>query len=245
MAASATATIKSTYYHPQHMLASYHYSDASTYTCAACERVVTGAGYGCGECGGFHIHKACFTGLPGSFSMSRSHSFRLTRLDASRPCVICKESSHAGRYMYLCAAFGFYVHPRCVVVTSSYFHTQHCLAVHDYDDEEPSRSSCAACERAITGGTGYRCGECGFDIHEACFRTMPVSVSLAKHHRHELGLTRLAASRRCDACKEASDAGRYMYLCAPCNYGVHPRCVPADRDDGARRGRAAETYKEN
>ncbi|CAN6206062.1 unnamed protein product [Urochloa humidicola] len=114
MAASANATIKSTFFHPQHMLASYHYTDASTHTCAACDRVVTGAGYGCLECG-FHIHQACFT-MPGSVSFAnhRRHELALTRLPASRRCDVCREASHAGRYMYLCAPCNYGVHPRCM-----------------------------------------------------------------------------------------------------------------------------------
>ncbi|RLN34961.1 hypothetical protein C2845_PM03G12620 [Panicum miliaceum] len=114
-AASATATIWSTYYHPQHMLASYHYSDASTYPCAACERVVTGAGYSCDECD-FNIHEACLS-LPGSISFAkhnRDHDLTLTRLKASRRCNVCKETSHAGCYMYLCAPCNYDVHLRCV-----------------------------------------------------------------------------------------------------------------------------------
>ncbi|RLM87183.1 hypothetical protein C2845_PM04G32330 [Panicum miliaceum] len=117
-AASATATIRSTYHHPQHMLTSYHYSDASTYPCAACERVVTGAGYRCDECD-FNIHKACFS-LPGSISFakhSREHDLTLTRLKASRWCDVCKDTSHAGCYMYLCAPCNYDVHPRCVPPT--------------------------------------------------------------------------------------------------------------------------------
>jgi len=116
-AASATATIRSTYYHPQHMLTSYHYTAASTHPCAACERVVTGAGYSCDECD-FNIHKACFTGLPGSICLGRTQSdhgqgllaftLALTRLDAARACRLCEETSRAGRYMYLCAPLEVY-----------------------------------------------------------------------------------------------------------------------------------------
>ncbi|CAL5085554.1 unnamed protein product [Urochloa decumbens] len=115
MAASANATIKSTYFHPQHMLASYHYSDASTYPCAACERVVTGAGYSCDECD-FNIHKACLS-MPGSFffaTHSREHELTLTRLTASRWCDVCRETSRAGCYMYVCAPCNYDLHPRCV-----------------------------------------------------------------------------------------------------------------------------------
>ncbi|CAN6168763.1 unnamed protein product [Urochloa humidicola] len=99
---AASATIKDTYFHPQHMLASYNYSDLSTHTCAACERVVTGAGYSCDECD-FNIHKACFT-MPRTVSFanhSREHELTLTRITGSRFCDVCKETSHAGSYMYL------------------------------------------------------------------------------------------------------------------------------------------------
>ncbi|XP_039792790.1 uncharacterized protein LOC120658589 [Panicum virgatum] len=245
-AASATATIRSTYYHPQHMLKSYHYSDASTYPCAACERVVTGAGYSCDECD-FNIHKACFTGLPGSICLGRTQSdhgqgllaftLALTRLDAARACRLCEETSRAGRYMYLCAPLEVYLHPRCVLLTAgTHFHPEHLLSMYFYDGGGATYA-CAACERAITGGVGFRCGECDFSIHAACL-SLPGSISFAKHSReHDLTLTRLKASRWCDVCKETSHAGCYMYLCAPCNYDVHPRCVPA-ADDGAQRPRA-------
>ncbi|CAN6206063.1 unnamed protein product [Urochloa humidicola] len=112
---AASATIKDPYFHPQHLLASYHYSDASTHTCAACERVVTGTGYGCVKCG-FHIHKACFA-MPVSVSFaqhSREHELTLTRLKASRLCDVCRETSHAGSYMYVCAPCNYDLHPRCV-----------------------------------------------------------------------------------------------------------------------------------
>ncbi|OEL15861.1 hypothetical protein BAE44_0023119 [Dichanthelium oligosanthes] len=227
-AASANATIRSTYYHPQHLLAVCHYSDASTHPCAACERVVTGIGYRCSECG-FNIHKACFTGLPRSVSLGHHNGHELTcaltRLDASRVCGVCEEASHAGRYMYLCAALDVPVHPRCVLLmaTTTSFHPQHFLSVYNYDDA-PTAHPCAACERAVAG-IGYRCGECGFNIHRDCLMSFPGSIPFPTHRPHELALTCLPASRCCDVCKRASRAGFYMYLCEPCNYGVHPQCV--------------------
>ncbi|KAG2646754.1 uncharacterized protein LOC120696225 [Panicum virgatum] len=244
-AASATSTIRSTYYHPQHMLTSYHYTAASTHPCAACERVVTGAGYSCDECD-FNIHKACFTGLPGSICLGRqsdqglAFTLALTRLAAARACGLCEETSRAGRYMYLCAPMELYLHPRCVLLTAgTHFHPEHLLSVYCYDGAGAAYA-CAACERAITGGVGFRCGECDFSIHEACLG-LPASISLAQHSReHGLTLTRLKASRWCDVCRETSHAGCYMYLCAPCNYDVHPRCVPAADDGGAQRPRAQQ-----
>ncbi|KAG2646747.1 uncharacterized protein LOC120696224 [Panicum virgatum] len=105
-------------------------------------------------------------------------------------------------------------------IRSSLFHAQHPLNQYHY--AEGSAYRCDACELRITG-IGFRCGECDFDIHAACLG-LPVSISLAKHSReHDLTLTRLKASRWCDVCKETSHAGCYMYLCAPCNYDVHPR----------------------
>ncbi|CAN6168779.1 unnamed protein product [Urochloa humidicola] len=112
---AASATIKDAYFHPQHMLASYNYSDLSTHTCAACERVVTGAGYSCDECD-FNIHKACFS-MPRTVSFanhSREHELTLTRITGSRFCDVCKETSHAGSYMYLCMPCDYDLHPRCV-----------------------------------------------------------------------------------------------------------------------------------
>ncbi|CAN6206058.1 unnamed protein product [Urochloa humidicola] len=98
-------------------------------------------------------------------------------------------------------------------IKSKFFHPLHMLASYHYS------------ERVVTGA-GYSCDLCDFNIHKACF-TMPGSVSFAQHsHEHELTLTRLTGSRWCDVCKETSHAGSYMYHCAPCNYDLHPRCVP-------------------
>ncbi|XP_066396501.1 protein VACUOLELESS GAMETOPHYTES-like [Miscanthus floridulus] len=105
---------KSTFFHQEHLLSRYHYSEASTHSCAACELTVTGAGYSCDECA-FNIHEACLSlpllvdsdGHPG-------HELTLTRLaGASRWCDAGRETSGAGRYMYLCAACNYDVHPCC------------------------------------------------------------------------------------------------------------------------------------
>ena len=58
--AADSAAIKSTFFHPEHLLSRYHYSEASTHSCAACELTVTGAGYSCDECA-FNIHEACLS----------------------------------------------------------------------------------------------------------------------------------------------------------------------------------------
>ncbi|CAL5061686.1 unnamed protein product [Urochloa decumbens] len=110
----AAATINSTLFHPEHPLKRYHYGEGSTYSCAACELVVTGAGYSCDECD-FNIHQACLIGLPGSIAVAShpGHELTLTRLGASRWCDVCEETSHAGAYMYICAACNYDVHPRC------------------------------------------------------------------------------------------------------------------------------------
>jgi hypothetical protein len=114
MAADATAaTIKSPFFHPQHFLT--RYSEASTYPCAACERV-TGTLYRCDECN-FNIHEACLT-LPGSISFDqhtkkKDHLLTLTHLGTSRCCDVCKITSAVGSYMYQCAQCDFDVHPRC------------------------------------------------------------------------------------------------------------------------------------
>ncbi|CAN6363720.1 unnamed protein product [Urochloa humidicola] len=160
--ASATATIRSDYFHPQHMLAAYHYSNASTHTCDACELAVTGAGYRCDECN-FHIHKACFTRpLPGSLSLggeAHDPNWALTRLDSTRPCFLCEETSDAGRYMYMSRASDgiVCVHPRCVLTSSAaYFHPEHSLGLYIYDTG--STKKCDACELGMTDLIGYRCG---------------------------------------------------------------------------------------
>ncbi|OEL31088.1 hypothetical protein BAE44_0007893, partial [Dichanthelium oligosanthes] len=224
MGGANSSTIRSTYYHPQHMLSAYDYSDASTYTCTACERVATGAGYRCGKCD-FNIHKACLTGLPGSISIDqlREHRLTLTRLDTSQSCGICQETSHVGRYMYLYAS-GIYVHPRCVLIASAYFHPQHCLAFYDYAGTLTSYP-CTACEGVIIG-VRYHYGEYDFNIHKVCL-SLPESISFVEHNQHELTLTHLGlgASQCCNVCKKTSHAGAYKYLCTPCNYGGHPRCM--------------------
>ncbi|GJN11058.1 hypothetical protein PR202_ga29221 [Eleusine coracana subsp. coracana] len=112
--ATASATIKSSFFHPQHLLTWYHYSEASTYSCDACERIVIGPGYSCDECN-FDIHEACLLTLPGSISFDehKKHELTLTRLGASRWCDLCKETSHAGSHMYRCVECNFDVHPRC------------------------------------------------------------------------------------------------------------------------------------
>ncbi|KAJ1291829.1 hypothetical protein BS78_02G346800 [Paspalum vaginatum] len=110
-----TPTIESTFWHPEHLLAKYHYSEASMFSCAACELIVTGSGYSCDECN-FNIHEECFTGLPTSITIPQHrHQLSLCRLcpGASRSCDVCGVTSHAGRYVYHCAMCDYNVHPRC------------------------------------------------------------------------------------------------------------------------------------
>jgi hypothetical protein len=105
-AATGTATIKNDFFHPQHFLT--RYSEAPSYPCAACERVVTGTGYRCDECN-FNIHEACLT-LQGSMSFDqhrKDHLLTLTHLGAfSRCCDVCKITSFVGSYMYQCGTHG-------------------------------------------------------------------------------------------------------------------------------------------
>ncbi|GJN11059.1 hypothetical protein PR202_ga29222 [Eleusine coracana subsp. coracana] len=108
-------------------------------------------------------------------------------------------------------------------VKSTFYHPQHLLSSFQYSGTGSSIYACAVCELRVTG-TGYRCESCDFNIHESCFR-LPQSHSAADRHPHELTLTRLDASQRCDLCKETSHVGRYLYCCAPCNYAIHPRCT--------------------
>ncbi|GJN33047.1 hypothetical protein PR202_gb21604 [Eleusine coracana subsp. coracana] len=109
-------------------------------------------------------------------------------------------------------------------VKSSFYHPQHLLSYFQYSGTGSSIYACAACELRVIG-TGYRCELCDFNIHESCFTKLPPSHSADDRHPHELTLTRLDASQRCDLCKETSHMGRYLYRCAPCNYAVHPRCT--------------------
>jgi hypothetical protein len=114
-AATGTATVKSAFFHPQHLLTRYR--EAPSYPCAACERVVTGTlYYRCDECN-FNIHEACLLTLPESISFDqhtkKDHLLTLTHLGASRCCDVCKVTSAVGSYMYQCAQCDFDVHPRC------------------------------------------------------------------------------------------------------------------------------------
>ncbi|XP_062188190.1 protein VACUOLELESS GAMETOPHYTES-like [Phragmites australis] len=111
----------------------------------------------------------------------------------------------------------------------SFFHPQHLVVSYNYDGS--STYDCAACKRIVTG-TGYRCDECDFNIHEACF-SLPRSISFDQHPEHKLTLIRLTASRCCDVCKGPSHDGSYLYRCVPCSFDVHPRCMPP-LDDGAQ-----------
>jgi hypothetical protein len=100
--AADSAAIKSTFFHPEHLLSRYHYSEASAHSC---ELIVTGAGYSGDECD-FNIHEACLS-LPllADLDGHPGHHLTLTRLQgASRWCDACRETAGAGRYMYLCAA---------------------------------------------------------------------------------------------------------------------------------------------
>ncbi|TVU38018.1 hypothetical protein EJB05_11365, partial [Eragrostis curvula] len=119
-------------------------------------------------------------------------------------------------------------------IVCHFYHPQHLVASYSYS--EASTCSCAACECIVTGA-GYRCEECDFNIHEACYQGLPLSATFDKHKEHDFTLTLLGSSWRCAVCNESSHAGRYMYLCQPCNYGVHPRCTTLLAERGRRRGR--------
>ncbi|KAL5197075.1 hypothetical protein ABZP36_000587 [Zizania latifolia] len=98
------------------MLTEHQYGadEGSAYACVACERSVTGAGYRCGECD-VNVHQACL-GLPASVDVKERHEHALTLarlMTASGTCNACNVISHAGCYMYRCAACGFNLHPRC------------------------------------------------------------------------------------------------------------------------------------
>jgi hypothetical protein len=123
--AATGATIKSTLFHPEHPLKRYNYGKASSYFCNACELMVTGTGYSCGGCD-FDIHESCL-GLPGFMSASdmrhsHLHGLTLVRLRASRYCDVCRETSRAGSYMYLCPPCNYDVHPRCVTSLVAHAH---------------------------------------------------------------------------------------------------------------------------
>ena len=99
--AADSAAIKSTFFHPEHLLSRYHYSEASTHSCAACELTVTGAGYSCDECA-FNIHEACLSlplledldGHPG-------HELTLTPLPIRQPLVRRLQGDLRRRALYV------------------------------------------------------------------------------------------------------------------------------------------------
>ncbi|BAT02598.1 protein VACUOLELESS GAMETOPHYTES [Oryza sativa Japonica Group] len=106
---------------------------------------------------------------------------------------------------------------------SCFYHPQHLVREHRYGAKSAG-VACTACERRITGD-GYRCRKCDFNIHHACL-ALPVSASVDEHREHALTLSSLAASGTCNTCKVTSQAGCYLYRCAPCGFNVHPRCMP-------------------
>uniref|UniRef100_A0A0E0AMJ7 Phorbol-ester/DAG-type domain-containing protein n=1 Tax=Oryza glumipatula TaxID=40148 RepID=A0A0E0AMJ7_9ORYZ len=111
MAASVTCKL-----HPGHSLTRHHYGgeEGHACVCALCERIIAGAGYRCGECGGFDAHEACLS-LPMrvAFVGHPAHELTLSLLTASRWCDACRVASHAGCCVYRCVACDFDVHARC------------------------------------------------------------------------------------------------------------------------------------
>ncbi|XP_066342497.1 uncharacterized protein [Miscanthus floridulus] len=86
---------------------------------------------------------------------------------------------------------------------------------------------CDLCGEKLTG-SGYSCHHrlCGFDLHEECAKYPETLSSFFAHPWHDLTLARTDDDGRrvCDLCREEVPAGVFLYHCAPCGFGVHPRC---------------------
>lgn len=121
MGAANATMLKSDIFHPEHPLKRYRYGEGTNYSCAACEHLIVagGIGYSCDDCN-FNIHEACLK-LPKLINLDKhsQHRLTLTLLGASRWCDLCKETSHAGAYIYHCGPCNYDVHPRCTALVDA------------------------------------------------------------------------------------------------------------------------------
>lgn len=100
------------------------------------------------------------------------------------------------------------------------FHSQHPLVLSKAPD---GYFHCGACRKKSTG-FAYCCSECKFYLDVGCASLNPT----LKHPRHEHSLAYFKESMDdrlpCNACGKR--CRRDLYLCVPCDFRLHPDCLP-------------------
>ena len=107
------------------------------------------------------------------------------------------------------------------------FHPEHSLQLVSLK-EDYSKRQCYCCDENLKE-VFYYCLACDFAIDLACSQKSPaLSVNLPTWHSHTLALFPRQASLTCSLCG-LDDPTSPVYMCPPCDFVVHLRCIELPR----------------
>ncbi|KAG7552654.1 Zinc finger PHD-type [Arabidopsis thaliana x Arabidopsis arenosa] len=112
------------------------------------------------------------------------------------------------------------------VEVKHHLHQKHFLQLVAVDYNRTRK--CYCCDDVLKG-TFYCCLPCDFAMNMVCVeKPAALSIDHPKWHEHTLALFPRRAFLTCNLCSLA-DAGSPLYMCPPCDFVVHLRCINLPR----------------
>ncbi|EOA22397.1 hypothetical protein CARUB_v10003032mg [Capsella rubella] len=142
-------------------------------------------------------------------------------------CWVCRVRIKDNTY-YFCSYCKDDYHDECVRSPSVFHcsdHPKHPLQLLWFPGSlQEHQRKCCSCISA-RGNMFYYCSICDFMIHHACARNpTPLTIDNPKRHKHTLHYFPRKSGLVCDVCALVDDSS-YLYICLPCDFAVHKRCV--------------------
>lgn len=148
--------------------------------------------------------------------------------EAHGQCAGCFEDKGSCAKFYECPECDIFFHKECIESASEITHPshpQHSLYLvkrESLPDTNHDRKCCLCGEDLML--VVYRCLLCDFKLDLSCAKNPPLlEVDKSMVDKHKLQLLMKKVSFTCDACGLQGD--RSPYLCLPCNFMFHVRCV--------------------
>ncbi|KAH7515357.1 hypothetical protein FEM48_Zijuj10G0017900 [Ziziphus jujuba var. spinosa] len=233
--------------HPQHYLTLLRFDFNRTFACSFCSTSINSKEplqyfLYCGACK-FYLHVACslafihrpkllsnkyqiqhFLHHPHNSNHCLSPSLRYFRSNDS--CNGCGEKYWEVCFVFECIACdNFSLHVRCsrlpkLITHSS--HPQHRLTL--IVPNSNTLGHCHGCRSSNQDKFVFHCAQCCFSIDIPCSYLKPNMIP--NRHRHPLlHFEKIHLNDvRCSACN--TPCIEDSFRCVPCNYNVHPQCIP-------------------
>ncbi|KAK8682173.1 hypothetical protein V6N13_054567 [Hibiscus sabdariffa] len=210
--------------------------------CSVCYLKISDEAYACRSCR-FYIHKTCNRlSSEVSHPLHPQHSLKLITLnDYGIIWYKCQGCATVNmEFAYICYACGFVLDVKCATSSSwvpktetqrlmdmeresklCLFNQHHKLDYANYAHKLSGFGLCSFCGLYLLGLV-YRCGECGYSLHESCVG-FPWEMQIQFHPRHLLRPL-WNSEKRCSLCT-CLFIHKISYGCVQCGLHLHVECA--------------------